>query len=262
MTILQRSDQGAVARLTLNHPEKLNALSDAMLAALQDQFDSLAQDPSIRVVILGGTGKAFCAGHDLKEMTQGRQAPDGGRAYFADLFARCARVMTAIRTLPQPVIAQPHGIATAAGCQLVASCDLAIAATGTRFGVNGVNIGLFCSTPMVALSRNIPRKQAFEMLTTGQFIDTDRALALGLINRAVDPDRLEAETDALAAQIAAKLGAAVRIGKRAFYDQLEMPLDQAYAYTGEVMVENMMYRDTAEGISAFLEKRSPDWDQD
>jgi enoyl-CoA hydratase/carnithine racemase len=262
MTILQRSDQGAVARLTLNHPEKLNALSDAMLAALQDQFDSLAQDPSIRVVILGGTGKAFCAGHDLKEMTQGRQAPDGGRAYFADLFARCARVMTAIRTLPQPVIAQPHGIATAAGCQLVASCDLAIAATGTRFGVNGVNIGLFCSTPMVALSRNIPRKQAFEMLTTGEFIDTDRALALGLINRAVDPDRLEAETDALAAQIAAKLGAAVRIGKRAFYDQLEMPLEQAYAHTGAVMVENMMYRDTAEGISAFLEKRSPDWDQD
>lgn len=262
MTILQRSDQGAVARLTLNHPEKLNALSDAMLAALQDQFDSLAQDPSIRVVILGGAGKAFCAGHDLKEMTQGRQAADGGRAYFADLFARCARVMTAIRTLPQPVIAQPHGIATAAGCQLVASCDLAVAATGTRFGVNGVNIGLFCSTPMVALSRNIPRKQAFEMLTTGDFIDTDRAQALGLINRAVDPDRLEAETDALAARIAAKLGAAVRIGKRAFYDQLEMPLDQAYAHTGDVMVENMMYRDTAEGISAFLEKRSPDWDQD
>lgn len=262
MTILQRSDQGAVARLTLNHPEKLNALSDAMLAALQDQFDSLARDPSIRVVILGGAGKAFCAGHDLKEMTQGRQAADGGRAYFADLFARCARVMTAIRTLPQPVIAQPHGIATAAGCQLVASCDLAVAATGTRFGVNGVNIGLFCSTPMVALSRNIPRKQAFEMLTTGEFIDTYRAQALGLINRAVDPDRLEAETDALAAQIAAKLGAAVRIGKRAFYDQLEMPLDQAYAHTGEVMVENMMYRDTAEGISAFLEKRSPDWDQD
>src|SRR6056297_16385 len=262
MTILQRSDQGAVARLTLNHPEKLNALSDAMLAALQDQFDSLAQDPSIRVVILGGTGKAFCAGHDLKEMTQGRQAPDGGRAYFADLFARCARVMTAIRTLPQPVIAQPHGIATAAGCQLVASCDLAIAATGTRFGVNGVNIGLFCSTPMVALSRNIPRKQAFEMLTTGDFIDTDRAQALGLINRAVDPDQLETETDALAARIAAKLGAAVRIGKRAFYDQLEMPLEQAYAHTGAVMVDNMMYRDTAEGISAFLEKRSPDWGQD
>jgi enoyl-CoA hydratase/carnithine racemase len=262
MTILQRSDQGAVARLTLNHPEKLNALSDAMLAALQDQFDSLAQDPSIRVVILAGAGKAFCAGHDLKEMTQGRQAADGGRAYFADLFARCARVMSAIRTLPQPVIAQPHGIATAAGCQLVASCDLAVAATGTRFGVNGVNIGLFCSTPMVALSRNIPRKQAFEMLTTGDFIDTDRAQALGLINRAVDPDRLEVETDALAARIAAKLGAAVRIGKRAFYDQLEMPLDQAYAHTGDVMVENMMYRDTAEGISAFLEKRSPDWDQD
>src|SRR6056297_2174776 len=261
MTILQRSDQGAVARLTLNHPEKLNALSDAMLAALQDQFDSLAQDPSIRVVILGGTGKAFCAGHDLKEMTQGRQAPDGGRAYFADLFARCARVMTAIRTLPQPVIAQPHGIATAAGCQLVASCDLAVAATGTRFGVNGVNIGLFCSTPMVALSRNIPRKQAFEMLTTGEFIDTDRALELGLINRAVPQDELDEATNQLAETVASKLGAAVRIGKRAFYDQLEMGLDQAYAHTGQVMVENMLYRDTEEGIAAFLEKRPPQWDQ-
>lgn len=261
MAILERSDRGAVARLTLNHPEKLNALSDAMLAALQAEFDSLATDESIRVVIIAGTGKAFCAGHDLKEMTQGRQAEDGGRAYFADLFARCAKVMTAIRTLPQPVIAQPHGIATAAGCQLVASCDMAVAAEGTRFGVNGVNIGLFCSTPMVALSRNIPRKQAFEMLTTGDFIDTTRALELGLINRTVPHEQLEAETDALADKVAAKLGAAVRIGKRAFYDQIEMPLDQAYAYTGEVMVENMLYRDTAEGIAAFLEKRVPEWDQ-
>ncbi len=261
MAILERSDRGAIARLTLNHPEKLNALSDAMLAALQDQFDALAQDDTIRVVILAGTGKAFCAGHDLKEMTQGRQADDGGKAYFADLFARCGRVMTSIRNLPQPVIAQPHGIATAAGCQLVASCDMAVAAEGTRFGVNGVNIGLFCSTPMVALSRNIPRKQAFEMLTTGQFIDTDRALELGLINRAVPHDDLEAAADELADTVAAKLGAAVRIGKRAFYDQLEMPLDQAYAYTGEVMVENMLYRDTAEGIAAFLEKRPPDWSQ-
>lgn len=261
MPILERKDTGAIARLTLNHPEKLNALSDAMLAALGDAFEALAADEKIRVVIIGGAGKAFCAGHDLKEMTQGRQAEDGGKAYFADLFNRCTRVMTAIRNLPQPVIAQPHGIATAAGCQLVASCDMAVAAEGTRFGVNGVNIGLFCSTPMVALSRNIPRKQAFEMLTTGEFINTDRALSLGLINRAVPHDDLEEATNQLAETVAAKLGAAVRIGKRAFYDQLEMGLDQAYAHTGQVMVENMLNRDTEEGIAAFLEKRPPQWDQ-
>jgi len=261
MPILERNDTGAIARLTLNHPEKLNALSDAMLAALADEFEALAADEKIRVVIIAGAGKAFCAGHDLKEMTQGRQAEDGGKAYFADLFARCTKVMTAIRNLPQPVIAQPHGIATAAGCQLVASCDMAVAAEGTRFGVNGVNIGLFCSTPMVALSRNIPRKQAFEMLTTGEFIDTDRALELGLINRAVPQDELDEATNQLAETVASKLGAAVRIGKRAFYDQLEMGLDQAYAHTGQVMVENMLYRDTEEGIAAFLEKRPPQWDQ-
>ncbi|HKK83970.1 MAG TPA: enoyl-CoA hydratase [Roseovarius sp.] len=261
MPILERNDTGAIARLTLNHPEKLNALSDAMLAALADEFEALAADEKIRVVIIAGAGKAFCAGHDLKEMTQGRQAEDGGKAYFADLFARCTKVMTAIRNLPQPVIAQPHGIATAAGCQLVASCDMAVAAEGTRFGVNGVNIGLFCSTPMVALSRNIPRKQAFEMLTTGEFIDTDRALDLGLINRAVPQDELDEATNQLAETVASKLGAAVRIGKRAFYDQLEMGLDQAYAHTGQVMVENMLYRDTEEGIAAFLEKRPPQWDQ-
>ena len=261
MPILERKDTGAIARLTLNHPEKLNALSDAMLTALSDEFEALSTDDTIRVVIIDGAGKAFCAGHDLKEMTQGRQAEDGGKAYFADLFRRCTKVMTAIRNLPQPVIAQPHGIATAAGCQLVASCDMAVAAEGTRFGVNGVNIGLFCSTPMVALSRNIPRKQAFEMLTTGEFIDTDRALDLGLINRAVPQDELDEATNQLAETVASKLGAAVRIGKRAFYDQLEMGLDQAYAHTGQVMVENMLYRDTEEGIAAFLEKRPPQWDQ-
>ncbi|WP_417727269.1 enoyl-CoA hydratase [Roseovarius sp.] len=261
MAILDRIDEGAIARLTLNSPGNLNALSDAMLAALQAEFDRLAQDRSIRVVTIMGAGKAFCAGHDLKEMTAGRQAEDGGRAYFADLFARCTAVMTAIRTLPQPVIAAPHGIATAAGCQLVASCDMAVAAHGTRFGVNGVNIGLFCSTPMVALSRNIPRKQAFEMLTTGQFIDTTRAAELGLINRAVPPEDLVAETTALAETVAAKLGSAVRVGKRAFYEQLEMGLDAAYAHTGAVMVENMLHRDTAEGIAAFIDKRAPDWKQ-
>lgn len=261
MALLERTDTGAIAHLRMNAPERINALSDAMLAALQTGFDALKDDTSIRAVVLSGAGKAFCAGHDLKEMTAGRQAEDGGRAYFADLFARCAAVMMSIRALPQPVIAAPHGIATAAGCQLVASCDLAVAAHGTRFGVNGVNIGLFCSTPMVALSRNIPRKQAFEMLTTGEFIDTDRALALGLINRAVAIQDLEAEAMALAGTIADKLGAAVKIGKQAFYNQIEMPLDQAYAYTGEVMVENMLWRDTEEGISAFIEKRPPEWEQ-
>ena len=261
MALLERNDTGAVAHLRMNAPEKLNALSDAMLAALQSEFDQLAEDRAIRAIVLSGEGKAFCAGHDLKEMTAGRQAEDGGKAYFKDLFDRCARMMTSIQRLPQPVIAQVHGIATAAGCQLVASCDMAVAAEGTRFGVNGVNIGLFCSTPMVALTRNIPRKQAFEMLTTGQFILATRAEALGLVNRVVPPESLAQETAALAGMVADKLGAAVKIGKQAFYNQIGMPIDQAYDYTGDVMVQNMLYRDTAEGISAFLEKRHPDWTQ-
>lgn len=257
--ILLRSDSGGIATLTLNSPHSLNALSDAMLAALAAEFDALAQDRATRVVILRGTGKAFCAGHDLKEMQAGRAAPDRGRAYFESLFARCAAVMQAIPALPQPVIAQVHGIATAAGCQLVASCDLAVAAEGTRFGVNGVNIGLFCSTPMVALSRNVPAKVAFEMLTTGQFIDAARAREVGLVNRTVPAEALEEETAALAAHLATKLTAAVRIGKRAFYDQLGLPLDRAYDHAQAVMVENMLWRDTEEGIAAFLEKRAPDW---
>ncbi|SPJ29761.1 enoyl-CoA hydratase [Falsiruegeria mediterranea] len=261
MAILERNDKGAVAHLHMNAPERLNALSDEMLAALQDEFDQLKNDQSVRAVILSGSGKAFCAGHDLKQMTAGRQAEDGGKAYFKDLFDRCARMMMTVQQLPQPVIAQVHGIATAAGCQLVATCDLAIAAEGTKFGVNGVNIGLFCSTPMVALSRNIPRKQAFEMLTTGQFIDAARAEELGLINRAVPAEDLVTQTAALAETLAGKLGAAVKVGKQAFYQQMQMPLDQAYAYTGDVMVENMLYRDTEEGIAAFIEKRDPDWTQ-
>jgi len=259
--ILKREDAASVARLTLNNPGALNALSDDMLGALRDEFAALATDTSVRAVVLAGTGKAFCAGHDLKEMTAGRAAPDGGKAYFADLFRRCGDVMMTIPRLPQPVIAEVHGIATAAGCQLVASCDMAVAAEGTRFGVNGVNIGLFCSTPMVALSRNIPRKQAFEMLTTGAFIDADRARELGLVNRVVAHEDLTSATMELAQTVASKLGAAVRIGKEAFYDQLEMPLESAYDFAGQVMVENMMYRDTAEGIQAFIEKRTPDWDQ-
>ena len=257
--ILLRDDNKGVATLTLNSPKSLNALSDAMLAALQSQFDALADDRSIRAIILKGEGKAFCAGHDLKEMTAGRQAEDGGAAYFADLFSRCATMMQTILRLPQPVIAQVHGIATAAGCQLVATCDMAIAAEGTRFGVNGVNIGLFCSTPMVALSRNIPRKQAFHMLTTGQFIDAQRAEQLGLINSSVPHDQLDAATRDLANSVAAKLASAVKIGKQAYYAQLQMPLDQAYAFTGQVMVENLLNRETKEGIAAFIEKRDPNW---
>lgn len=261
MTIIDVTQHGAVAHITMNAPERLNALSDEMLAALQTTLDEFANDPQTRVITLSGSGKAFCAGHDLRQMTAMRQAEDGGAAAFEDLFERCTRLMTRIQTMPQPVIAQVHGIATAAGCQLVATCDLAVAAEGTRFGVNGVNIGLFCSTPMVALSRNIPRKQAFEMLTTGEFIDTGRARDLGLINRAVPIEQLADETAALAAQIAGKLGAAVKIGKQAFYNQLQMPVSEAYAYTGDVMVTNMLRDDTREGIDAFLEKRDPNWEQ-
>lgn len=257
--ILIREDAASVARLTLNNPGALNALSDAMLAALAQEFSALAQDNTIRAVVIAGMGKAFCAGHDLKEMTAARAGPDGGKAYFNDLFGRCGAVMQAITQLPQPVIAEVHGIATAAGCQLVATCDMAVAATGTRFGVNGVNIGLFCSTPMVALSRNIPRKQAFEMLTTGEFIDAVRARELGLINRVVAPDALSQCAMDLAALVASKLGSAVKIGKSAFYAQAEMGLADAYDYTGRVMAENMMDRDTDEGIRAFIEKRPPDW---
>ena len=261
MAILERQRRGAVTELVMNAPERLNALSDEMLAALHGALDEIAEEAETRVVTLSGTGKAFCAGHDLRQMTAMRQAEDGGAAAFRDLFDRCAALMARIRSLPQPVIAQVHGIATAAGCQLVATCDLAVAAETTRFGVNGVNIGLFCSTPMVALSRNIPRKQAFEMLTTGEFIDCARAQELGLINRSVPDAALAEETAALADRIAGKLGLAVRHGKRAFYEQIEMPVDQAYAFTGDVMVENMLEPDTAEGISAFLEKRTPDWRQ-
>ena len=236
--LVLREDAGGIATLTLNAPERLNALSDAMLAALKASFEAIGADGSVRVVILRGVGKAFCAGHDLKEMQAGRAKPDKGRAYFADLFARCAEVMQMIPALPQPVIAEVHGIATAAGCQLV---------------------GLFCSTPMVALSRNVPRKVAFEMLTTGGFIDAARAAEVGLVNRVVAADRLTAETRALADVVAAKLGAAVKIGKAAFYDQIGLDLASAYDHAGAVMVENMLWRDTDEGIAAFLDKRKPDW---
>jgi len=262
MAILERNDKNSVAYILLNSPDTLNSLSDEMLAALTKEFENLKNDPKIRAVVLEGAGKAFCAGHNLKEMTKGRKAEDGGKAYFLDLFKRCARMMMMIQKLPQPVIAKVHGIATAAGCQLVATCDLAIAEKSTKFGVNGVNIGLFCSTPMVALSRNITRKKAFEMLTTGDFISAEQAKTLGLINRVVEIENFDLETEKLAEQIASKLGVAVKIGKEAFYKQLEMPISEAYEYTGRVMAENMMFRQTEKGIDAFLNKREPTWEQD
>lgn len=259
MTLLTRTDADRIAHLTMTAPERLNALSDAMIAALHAEFDKIAADDAVRVVILSGDGKAFCAGHDLKEMQVKRQAPDKGAAALRDLFDRCAALMTRIQSLPQPVIAQVHGIATAAGCQLVATCDMAVAADDTRFGVNGVNIGLFCSTPMVALTRAVPRKAAFEMLTTGRFASAAEAKDLGLINAAVPAGNLAGEARKLAETIAAKLPAAVRYGKAAFYRQAEMATADAYAFTGDVIVQNMLEPDTDEGIAAFLEKRTPDW---
>ncbi len=257
--LLLRENDGAVATLTLNRPDRLNALSEELMTALQAELDRIAAEPATKVVILKGAGRAFCAGHDLRQMQGKRQAPDGGRAYYMALFAQCSRLMSTIPRLPQPVIAEVHGIAAAAGCQLVATCDLAVAAETAQFGVNGIDIGLFCSTPMVALSRNIGRKQAFEALTTGEFLSAERALAFGLINRAVPEADLAIETRALADKVASKLGSAVRIGKRAFYEQLEMTLDDAYAHTGRVIAENMLHPDTAEGVQAFLDKRPPDW---
>jgi enoyl-CoA hydratase/carnithine racemase len=257
--LLTREDRDGIAVLTLNSPGNLNALSVPMLTEMQAMLDALKDDRSVRVVVLRGTGKAFCAGHDLREMTAAREADDGGAGFFNDLFAQCARMMQSIPALPQPVIAQVHGIATAAGCQLVATCDMAVAAETTRFGVNGVNIGLFCSTPMVALTRNVPRKKAFELLSTGRFASAAEAEEMGLLNRVVPEAELEQATMELAGILAEKLNVALRIGKRAFYDQAILPLDEAYALTQDAIVTNMMDPDTAEGVCAFLEKRAPHW---
>jgi len=258
-TLIVEQD-GPVAVLTMNRPQALNALSEDLMGALQGTLDALATREDVKAIVLRGEGKAFCAGHDLREMEGQRQSPDGGRAYYSALFQQCSRLMTSISRQPQPVIARVHGIATAAGCQLAASCDMVVAAEDARFGVNGVTIGLFCSTPMVALSRNIGRKKTFELLTTGEFVEAGEAERLGLVNRVVPEGELDAAAMALAEKVAGKLGSAVRIGKRAFYEQAEMPLDQAYAHTGRVMAENMLHPDTAEGIRAFLEKRPPAWE--
>lgn len=257
--LVLRQDGGHVARLELNSPENFNALSQDMIDALTARFDDIAADPAIRVIVLAARGKAFCAGHDLRQMQAARQQPDGGKAAFDDLFANCARMMQRISALPQPVIAEVQGIATAAGCQLVASCDMAVAATGARFGVNGVNIGLFCSTPMVALTRAVPPKAAFEMLVTGDFIDADRALQLGLVNRVAPPEALTDTAMRLAATVAAKLPEAIRLGKRAFHDQMRLGLAEAYDQAGAAMCRNILLPETAEGMAAFLEKRPPNW---
>lgn len=248
-----------VLRLTLNRPQARNALSSDLLTQLRTALEGASHDNAIRVIVIAAEGPVFSSGHDLKELARHRSDTDSGRAAYHKLFAQCSDVMQAIIKHPKPVIAQVQGIATAAGCQLVASCDLAIASSLARFATPGVDIGLFCSTPMVALSRNISRKKAMELLLTGRMINADEAQHLGLINQVVAPEILESETMALAQLIASKPRNTLKFGKEAFYHQLEMPLSQAYDYASKVMTENMLEAEACEGISAFLEKRDPKW---
>jgi enoyl-CoA hydratase/carnithine racemase len=250
--VLRSQDARGVLTLTMNRPMAFNALSEGMLEALQGALDRVATDDTVRAVVIAAAGKAFCAGHDLKQM---RAAPSLG--YYQRLFAQCGRMMMSIQKLPVPVIARVHGIATAAGCQLVAMCDLAVAARDARFAVSGINVGLFCSTPSVALSRNLARKSAFEMLVTGAFISADEALAKGLINRVADAERLDAEVDALLAQIVAKPREALALGKQLFYRQLEKGIEAAYADAEATMACNMMEPSALEGVQAFIDKRPP-----
>ena len=252
--LVLRADLDGVATLTLNRPSARNALSVGLMSALQAALDAIAADKSVRAVIIGGAGPAFCAGHDLKEL----RANPGRQAYEA-VFGQCAKLMTGIVNLAKPVIARVHGVATAAGCQLVASCDLAVAAEDARFATPGVNIGLFCSTPMVALSRAVGRKQAMEMLLLGETVGAEDARSLGLVNRVVAADRVVNEAVELGRRIAEKPKATLKVGKEAFYKQLEMSLDEAYAYASSVMVENMLHAEAKEGIGAFLDKREPRW---
>lgn len=258
--ILLRDDQDGIATLTLNAPGSINALSEEMISRISAELDAIAEDRDTKVVILRSGSDHFCAGHNLKEMTARRSDADGGFQYFQDLFATCSSMMMKIVRLPQPVIAEVSGIATAAGCQLVATCDLAVASDDARFATSGVNIGLFCSTPMVALSRNVPRKQAMEMLLLGEFLPAAQVAEIGLINRVVPAAALEQTARDMARTIADKSPAAIKIGKRAFYDQAEMTLSEAYAFAGRTMAENMMARDAEAGIGAFVSKEPmPDW---
>ena len=253
--LVLRNDRNSVATLILNRPAARNALSVRLMSELQKQLDLITEDQAIKALVIGGAGPAFCAGHDLKEIRNNNK-----REIFESLFAQCSKLMTSIVRLPKPVIARVNGIATAAGCQLVATCDLAVASSESYFATPGVNIGLFCSTPMVAVSRAVGRKQTMEMLLTGEPVTADRAKELGLINRIVSPEALEKETQHLAENIANKSPLTIKIGKQAFYRQLEMDLDNAYAYTAQAMTENMMAADAREGIDAFMEKREPSWE--
>lgn len=252
--LLLRHDAGGVVTLTLNRPAQFNALSTELLDALQAELDKVGADATARVVVIAGAGKAFCAGHDLKQMRANH-----AKAYMQKLFRQCGRMMMTITEMPQPVIARVHGIATAAGCQLVAMCDLAVAAEGAKFAVSGINLGLFCSTPSVALSRAMGRKQAMEMLLTGDFIDAAEAQRRGLINRVVPLEQLDAEVNKLTDSICGKSAVAVGMGKQMFYKQIEMGLDGAYQLASETMACNMMAEDAGAGIDAFMEKRKPEW---
>lgn len=258
--VLLRERDGEIAVVVLNRPQPRNSLSEALLTALADAWREIAADKSVRAVVLAANGPAFCAGHDLKELTSRRSDADGGRGYFKHIMTTCSAMMQQIVTLPQPVIAAVQGVASAAGCQLVASCDLAVASPAAKFATPGVDIGLFCSTPMVALSRNVSRKHAMEMLLTGDMVDAADAARIGLINRVVAVGEERAAAIALAKKIAAKSSYVLKIGKQAFYRQAEMPLAEAYAYASEVMTENMMARDANEGICAFIEKREAKWE--
>jgi enoyl-CoA hydratase/carnithine racemase len=252
--VLNERDERGVVTLTLNRPQQFNALSEEMLTALQSELDAVAGDTGARGVVIAGKGKAFCPGHDLKQMKANPSVD-----YYRRLFAQCAKLMMTIQRLPQPVIARVHGIATAAGCQLVATCDLAVASSDARFAVSGINVGLFCSTPGVALSRNVGRKEAFEMLVTGDFIDAATAQARGLVNRVVPPDQLDAEVARLAASIVAKPQVAIAMGKELFYRQIETGIDAAYQLAGQTMACNMIDEVAQEGVQAFMEKRKPTW---
>ena len=252
--VLLREDKDGVATLTLNRADQFNSLSEALIEALQGALDAIAGDDSVRVVVLAGAGRAFCAGHDLKEM---RATPK--QAYYEDLFARCGRMMQTVVALPKPVIARVHGVATAAGAQLVASCDLAIASENARFGTTGINLGLFCSTPSVAISRSLGRKRSFEMLFTGEMADAKTAESIGLVNRVVPLAELDAAVASVAKKLAAQPPSAVRIGKEMFQRQLGMPLAEAYKFAGDTMAANMMEPDAIEGIDAFIAKRDPSW---
>jgi enoyl-CoA hydratase/carnithine racemase len=257
--ILVREDESGIAILTLNRPQARNSLSEALLEALGDTLSAIAHDRTVRAVVIAANGPAFSAGHDLKELNAHRSDEDRGRAYFKHIMSLCSRVMQQVVTLPQPVIAAVQATATAAGCQLVASCDLAIASHAAKFATPGVNIGLFCSTPMVALSRNVSRKHAMQMLLTGDLISAEEAARIGLVNKVVPAGEERAAALKLAAKIAGKSTLTVKIGKEAFYRQAEMPLAEAYDYASQVMVENMLARDAEEGISAFIEKRDAKW---